>query len=890
MSAEQWERIKTIFEGALKVSQHEREAYLDEACRDDPEIRRALEMLLRHHISDSSPGGDSGDVSRAIFSQGDLVGGRFRIKRFISRGGMGEVFEANDERLRVRVALKTLRREFNADSEALERFRREIRLAREVSHPNLCRVFDLVEHRAPAGESLVPCLTMQLLEGESLVSRLQRSGPMDAPEALRLIRQIGSGLAALHDYGIVHRDLKPSNIMLVPLQDGSSRAVVTDFGLAKIFDGGSDFFESGLDLQAGAPYFIAPELLRGARATAAADIYAFGLLIDEMVSATRAFTAESVQSLLYQKLWESPLPPSVRGARAPAHWDDVILRCLRSEPSQRFASATEVVDALAATSDRMLPAKVHPPVPPRRLLTRRTALTAAVAGAGVVTVSAVSAALRGSRPTSVLVFSIVNETNRSDLEYLCQGTTYELTRRLSQVEKLQVIPYHEPRPKSLSFSGPGDFALDGILQLFQGMVRVSVQLTDRTGRLAWSDSFERHLENPLELQSDIAEGAVRAIERRVIFDHGPVAGDVIMAAGPIRRIFGFQSSGVRRPTFSDPAFDLYLRGRHLWSEMTVASSLDAIQLFSKAIEIDPAFAFAYTAIADCQIVLMDYNYAPFPELLQRAREYAERAVTLGPELAETHTSLAAVRQMSWEWQAAERSYHDALRLNPRFARARRYYGGMLVQFKQFNDGLAYTREAIGLDPYDYPSQAAYGLMLFYAGKYQEAIRQLNYTISQRDLLYAHASLGDVYARMAQSARGGEADEWFQRAFEQARLVAAIEQRATRPADADPDLLRFSDRMHALYYALQGNRPAAEPYLNRLVKDMQAGRTSPAMLAIVYTALDDHERALELLEEGVRQKDRKLLYVNVTPFLEPLHSNPRFQRVLKQMNLPLPRQN
>jgi serine/threonine protein kinase/tetratricopeptide (TPR) repeat protein len=883
MAPEQWERIKTLFESALNLPEQERETYLDGACNDDPEIRPVLDTLLEHHESALPRGGERANAFRAIFSEGDLVAGRFRIVRFLNRGGIGEVFEAYDERLRLSVALKTLRGEFTADLQAVERFRREIRLAREVAHPNLCRVFDLVEHRPPLG-GLIPCLTMELLAGESMVSRLQRTRPMETTEALPLIRQIGAALAALHSSGIVHRDLKPSNIMLAAQADGSSRAIVTDFGLAKVFDRSGDFFESVVDLQAGAPYYIAPELLRGKQATAAADIYAFGLVIDDMVASVRAFSAESVQSLLFQKLWEKPLAPSARGSKAPAHWDEVILRCLNQQPSERYASVEEIVEALFGTAKA---ASVPSCLPPVRaaLFTRRVAIASTAVTASVLAVSAVSAALFVGRSESVLVFSIVNQTDRPDVEYLCQGTTYELTRRLSQVDKLRVIPYYEPRPKAFPANLRADFALDGILQLFESIVRVSMQLTDRDGQLVWSQSFQRHLESPLELQSDIAEGAVRAIEQRVTSGPGSYATGMIMSAAPIRRLFSFQTSAARPLTFSDPAFDLYLRGRQLWSEMTVKSSLEALQLFQQATRIDPAFAFAYTAIADCQLVLMDYDYAPFPELLQRARTFSERAVTLGPELAETHTSFASVQQMSWEWAAAGRTYRDALRLNPRYARARRYYGGMLIQFGQHDSGLAYTKEALELDPYDYASQAAYGLMLFYARRYDEAIRQLNHTLSQKDLLYAHVNLGEVYGRMGQTTAGEAAVGWFRKALEQAEIVARIEQNAVRPPGSDAELLRFSDRMYAEYHGLMGNRQAAEPYLNRLVKDMRAGRTSPAMLAVVFTTFGEHDQALELLEQAVSERDRKLLYVNVTPFLEPLHSSGRFQAVLKQMKFP-----
>ena len=176
---------------------------------------------------------------------------------FIASGGMGEVYEAYDERLRSRLALKTVRPDVVSEEGALERFKREILIARGVSHENLCRVFDFVEHQT--GESkyaeCIPCLTMELLEGESLADLLARKRPLGQPETLSTVHQISEGLAVLHGSGIIHRDLKPSNIMIVPRKSGTSRVVVTDFGLAKADESEVDLFQSHPGFQAGAPYF-----------------------------------------------------------------------------------------------------------------------------------------------------------------------------------------------------------------------------------------------------------------------------------------------------------------------------------------------------------------------------------------------------------------------------------------------------------------------------------------------------------------------------------------------------------------------------------------------------------------------------------------------------------
>ena len=141
-----------------------------------------------------------------------MVAGRYRVVRFLAHGGTGEVYEVFDERLKLRLALKTLRSDLSSDRSALARFERELLVARQVSHENLCRLFDLVEYDTPVGP--IPCLTMELLEGESLSERLARERPLDLETAREFVRQIGRGLTALHEHGIIHRDLKPSNVLI----------------------------------------------------------------------------------------------------------------------------------------------------------------------------------------------------------------------------------------------------------------------------------------------------------------------------------------------------------------------------------------------------------------------------------------------------------------------------------------------------------------------------------------------------------------------------------------------------------------------------------------------------------------------------------------------------
>ena len=240
MASPDWETIKQIFSAALNVPPASRDAYVERACDGRVDVHRAVMDLLRAHTDASQNFLEPESIivrATWLFAPDDCIAGRFRVIKPIARGAMGEVYHAYDERLRLAIALKAIRPELLSDADSVERFRREVLVTRDIAHDSLCRVFDLVEHSLPpeAGfppHTVVPCLTMQLLEGMNLEDWLAAHRPMPVSEAMPFVRQIASALGVLHDAGVIHRDLKPSNVMLVPT-GGGMRAVLTDFGLAK---------------------------------------------------------------------------------------------------------------------------------------------------------------------------------------------------------------------------------------------------------------------------------------------------------------------------------------------------------------------------------------------------------------------------------------------------------------------------------------------------------------------------------------------------------------------------------------------------------------------------------------------------------------------------------
>jgi len=260
-----------------------------------------------------------------------MLAERYRVVALAGKGGMGEVYRAEDVRLEQEVALKFLPAALAQDAAALARFHREVRVARQVSHPNVCRVFDIGDSGG------IPFLTMEYVDGEDLSALLRRIGRFPADRGVEIARQVCAGLAAAHEHGVIHCDLKPSNVML----DGRGRVRITDFGLAGIQGDLRDANRGG-----GTPAYMAPEQLAGGQANVKTDLYALGLVLYEIFTGKRAYEAASVPELIRVRESSSPTSPTSLVRDLDPLVERVILRCLEKDPARRPASALQVAAAL----------------------------------------------------------------------------------------------------------------------------------------------------------------------------------------------------------------------------------------------------------------------------------------------------------------------------------------------------------------------------------------------------------------------------------------------------------------------------------------------------------------------------------------------------------------
>jgi len=613
LTSAQWEKVKELFETLLQKPASERSGFLAQTCAD-PLVRNEVGRLLTHE-------GASGDfLSQPVlgalaavpvpargptqsFVTGDVIAARFRVTRFLARGGMGEVYEADDLELRERVALKTIRPDLLGDAHAVERFRREVHLARKVTHPNVCRIFDLFRHQVPGQERDLLLVSMELLLGETLSERLLRVGRMDVAQALPIALQMASGLGAAHEVGVLHRDLKPGNIILVS-DPRCQRAVITDFGLA--LHPRSESNITGLTMTGqsfGTPAYMSPEQVEGKKLTPASDVYALGLVLYQMVTGTRPFEGDTPISMAVRRLKENPQPPRARVPDLDTRWNAVILRCLARAPQERFASAAEVGRALqgeVSAGRRWLL--------PLRTTVAIIALLLTIAGLvwrGVrprtssdsLSQSHPMSAIKARRSVAVLAFD--NLSGRDDTRWLSTALGEMLTTELAAGEKLRTVPGETVAREVAGIGAPSGQAL-GENSLRRLRQNVGADYVVLGSYLDLGRASQGQVRLDVRLQETSTGNTLVTLSER---GKETQLDDVVSRAGyDLRNKLGIgevtpgQAASLRLTQPSNSrAMRFYAEGLARLREF---DALGARKLLQQACAADPKFALAHSALAD----------------------------------------------------------------------------------------------------------------------------------------------------------------------------------------------------------------------------------------------------------------------------------------------------
>lgn len=610
-------------------------------------------------------GGETGAApSERRYQPGAILGRRYRIIRFLGAGGMGEVYEGEDLELGGRVAIKTVLPLVAADPAMAIRFRREIQIARKVTHPNVCRVFDLAFDEGPRG--VVSFVTMEMLEGRTLRDRLRADGPMDEAEALVVARQICAGLEAAHESGVVHRDLKSANVIVVPRRGSlEGRAVVTDFGLAHLHGPESDAAHVTRSGQLmGTPAYIAPEQLEGADSSPATDIYALGVVLFEMVTGRLPFEDVSLAGMM-RRLSEPPPSPRAIVPTLSRSWESVILRCLARDPARRFASAREVASALESH------AVVEVPRPRRRrllpaigaaacvaavaafLLLRTPAPEPSAAAPGKAAPEAVGPARK-----SVAVLGFKNMSGRAEADWLASALPEMLTTELAAADALRTIPGENVARASVELGLTPAEALSGeTLAKIRSNLGADYVVVGSFVRIG--DGEKAKLRVDLRLQDAAAGQTIASISENggedALFDL------VSRAGGRLRSSLGGSalSDAERRelraslPSNAEAA-RLYVEGL---AALHKRDARAALPLLEGAVAKDPSYPLVRAALSDALEILGDDR---------RALAEARKAFELSGSLARQDKLLVEgrFRQRAAEWPRAIEIYTSLVNFYP----------------------------------------------------------------------------------------------------------------------------------------------------------------------------------------------------------------------------------
>jgi serine/threonine protein kinase/tetratricopeptide (TPR) repeat protein len=856
MTPERWQQVKGLLQEALELAPAQRQAFLDRACSNDDSLRREVESLLSSDDKARSTFLQSAPNVRLALTKGTRLGD-FEILSLLGAGGMGEVYRARDHRLDRDVAIKVLPRFVSLDPERLRRFEQEAKAAAALNHPNIVAVFHMGSYEG------VSYLVSELLEGDTLREQLKH-GPLPPRKAIDYGIQIAHGLAAAHERGIVHRDLKPENLFATR----NSQVKILDFGLAKLMPPESEtqLTKQTLDTEPGVVMgtvgYMSPEQVRGQPADQGSDIFAFGAILYEMLSGQRAFHKPTSVETMSAILNEDPPALSQVVPNPPAALQCVVSRCLEKDPANRYSSG-ELVSSLEESS-----------VAPQSLREshqwRWYAMVSIAAAALVLAISILRFNLRGWRNhlrltagttqiESLAVLPFANVSGDSRQDYFVDGMTDQLITDLAQIARLRVTS----RTSAMQFRDTKkpvpqiardlnvDAVVEGSVMHSGDRVRITAQLIEaKTDRNLWARSYERNSRDVMALQDELARDISEEIR-------------VTLTPEEDKRL-------VASRTPNPQAYDAYLRGRYFWSRRTEAELHKAKDYFEQAIAADPAYAPAYSGLADTYFYLSyAWGHMPPMEGMPLSRAAALKAIELDDSAGEGHASLGVVKfSYDWDFAGAEQELKRAVRLSPNFSNAHQTYAVLLGVLQRPDESLAEIRKAVEVDPLSMPVRNMFASRLATYNRCDESLAEDRRTL-ELDPNATHMSM--LHDRMAGCYRAKGMEKEFLEEWTEARKANG----------ATPQEIEDFQKTYATSGRNAILRKDLQVQLHRWEKDHW--HRDGWEIAMAYANLGENDEAFAWIEKLIELRCTMLFWLYDGD--NPLRKDPRFAEVKRKMGIP-----
>ena len=888
MTPARWQQIDELFHAALACQPAERTQFLANACGDDESLRVEVESLISSHEEADgfieTPAGDvAAELLRAhesVYEPGQQIG-NYKIVRQLGSGGMGEVYLAEDIRLKRHIALKLLPAHFTVNPDRVRRFEREARAASALNHPNIVTIYEIGK------SNKTHFIATELVDGKTL-RQLIKEQPFTLNETLNVSMQVADALSGAHAAGIVHRDIKPENIMI--RRDGYVK--ILDFGLAKLTEQqttDSDLetptlLQSKPGMVMGTVQYMSPEQARGKNVDARTDIWSFGIVLYELLVGRVPFSGETPSHVMVS-LMEDELPPLKDHANVPDEFDRFVTKALRKNQKERYQTAGELardlkklkeelqvearlkglLEAVPSSKERTTKSdgqspdtSPHPTSSAEYLVNeikshkRASALAAialviAVTGAYLYFSRRANVASSNEAIDSVAVLPFVNVNNDASAEYLSDGISDSIIGSLSQLPNLKKVSAfssvlrYKGKPTDPQAAGRElnvRAVLTGRLVQRGDDLLISAELVDvRDNKRLWGGQYNRKLADVPKLQGEIAQQIGEALRLRLTGAE--------------------QQQLAKSSTTNAEAYQLYLLGRFHQHNREEEKARDYLE---QAIKKDPNFAPAYAQLAyTYSNELTSDDWSSRKEAQEKMERAARRALQLDDTLGDAHAALAMT---IFDWSVRPREFQRALELDPNSADVHGFYARVLWGHRRIDEAILHMKRAVELDPFSHTSQADLGKMLYSAGQRDQAMEQY------RKALDLNPNYDNAYKHLASYylAEGR---------YEEA--IAAAEKMIANAPEKD----RLGRAFLGYTYAVAGKKAEAEEILHEFQEEAKQRHVSSEKFALIYTGLGDKDRAFEFLRKEVEESKTLPWNINVVPEWASLRTDPRFEALLQQ---------
>jgi serine/threonine protein kinase len=860
-------------------------------------------------------------------TRGSEFAGRYEIIEELGKGGMGRVYRVEDTKLKQEVALKLIKPEIAKDEKTIERFRNELKVARNIRHKNVCGMFDLGEEKG------THFITMEYVRGEDLRSSIRRFGQLPIGKSISIAKQICDGLVEAHRLGVIHRDLKSNNIMI----DKEGNVRIMDFGIARSLEAKGI---TGAGVIIGTPEYMSPEQVEGKEVDQRSDIYSLGIILYEMLTGRVPFEGDTPFTIGMKHKGEMPQNPKELNPQIPDNLSNLVLKCLEKEKENRYQSTNEVRSELERleqglpTTDRFTPKKK---TPTSKEITVTFGIRKLFVPAFILVVVIFAGLLiwqpwnkREAHPSSpdklsIAVLPFEDQSPEKDLEQFCGSMADHIIARLLKLkQEWRIVNW----PSAMQYQNTAKTLREisqelNVANLLTGTVRIEgenlhvwVKLIDaRDNTIIWQAPYEMKVEDIFTVQGSIAGEIAAALKADLSHEE--------------------KSLLVKKPTENLKAYELYTQGRWHWNKRTIKDYTRSIEYFQRAIDMDPNYALAYAGIADSYVLMESYSFRTLQTYSQKAKEAAMKALELDDSLAEAYASLGLIKTIhDWDWEGAEKDFKKAIDLNPSYATAHHWYAEFLVIQARLDEALEEILKARELDPFSLVINSELGDIYLYRREYDQALDVLKRTNEiDPEFWILYPSLGEVYLNKSMYEEALAAFDRFDKGIGETvfseevmgeffkylikdtdALKQFIENRPESGGRDPVSLEEFKMELEhlignpgalsevvkelkqsgvgdiksmwpALVYAKLGKEEEVQQILEELIETSKLGFFPVnGNIAVLYFLLGDKDLGFLNLEKAVENNEYYIRGLKVDPLFDDVRSNPRFQSLLKRMGL------